>query len=80
VDHFDPAENDAGTIHGLETKHGSEPPLDGTMILFDTIVEVPTLPDPDQSPATPAARGMAGEDSDAASNGRKSDIISLDQE
>jgi hypothetical protein len=45
VDHFDPAEDDAGTAQRLEPEHGPDPPLDSPMILLDAIVEVGTLAD-----------------------------------
>jgi hypothetical protein len=48
VDHFDAAQHSASTIHGLEPQHWANPPLDGPMILFDPIVEVGALTDPDR--------------------------------
>jgi hypothetical protein len=47
VDHLNLAQHSASAIHGLETQHWANPPLDGPMILFDPIVEVGALPDPD---------------------------------
>jgi hypothetical protein len=48
VSHLDPAQDHTGRGHTLETKHRSNPPLDGAMILLDAIVQVGTLPDADR--------------------------------
>src|SRR5688500_9351341 len=45
VHHFDAARDRASATHGLEPHHRANPPLDGPMILFDTIIEVGALPD-----------------------------------
>ena len=48
VHHFDAAKDRASPTHGLEPYHRTNPPFDGPMILFDTIIEVGTLPDADR--------------------------------
>ena len=40
-------EDHTGSDHGLEAQHRPHSPLDGAVILFDGIVQVGTLPDPD---------------------------------
>ncbi len=46
VNHFDPTQDRASAGYGLESEHRSNPPLNRAMILFDAIIEVSTLPDP----------------------------------
>jgi hypothetical protein len=53
VNHFDPAEDRASAGYGLESEHRSNPPLNRAMILFYTIIEVSTLPNPDWLEPTP---------------------------
>jgi hypothetical protein len=53
VNHFDPTEDRASAGYGLESEHRSNPPLNRAMILFDAIIEVSTLPDPDWLEPTP---------------------------
>jgi hypothetical protein len=48
VDHLDPAQNCPSGRHRLEPEHRSNPPSDGAMILFDTMIQIRTLPDPDR--------------------------------
>jgi hypothetical protein len=48
VDHLDLTLDRASAAHWPEPEHWSDPPLDGAMILFDAIVQVGTLPDPDR--------------------------------
>lgn len=48
VDHLDPFQDRTGTARGLKPEHGADPPLSGTMILLDPIVEVATLTDADR--------------------------------
>ncbi|SCY99846.1 hypothetical protein SAMN02927923_03304 [Microvirga guangxiensis] len=45
VDQLDPTEDHTGRGRGLEPNHGSDPALDGAMILLATMIEVGTLPD-----------------------------------
>ena len=45
VNHLDPTQDHTGSGHRLKTEHGSDPPLDGAMVLLDTIIEVGALPD-----------------------------------
>lgn len=40
VYHFDAWQNDAGAPGILETHHGFDETLDGTMVLFDNVVQV----------------------------------------
>jgi hypothetical protein len=47
VHHFDAAQHSASAIHGLEPHHRTNPPLDGSMILLNPIIEVGTLPEAD---------------------------------
>jgi hypothetical protein len=48
VDHLDATQHSTGAIHGLEPHHRANPPLDSPVILFDSVVETTTLPDPDR--------------------------------
>jgi hypothetical protein len=48
VDHFDAIQDRASALHGLKPHHQANPPLDGPMILFDTIIQVGTLADADR--------------------------------
>ena len=45
VHHLDATQDRASGFCRLESEHRSDPSFDGTMILFDPIVEVGTLPD-----------------------------------
>jgi hypothetical protein len=45
VDHLDAAQNDTSAHGRLEAKHWPDAPLDGAMILLNTIIEVGTLAD-----------------------------------
>ena len=67
VNHLDPAHDPTGSGHRLESEHGSDPPLDGPVVLLNTIVEIGTLPDADGFQLTPRAIfepvcGIAGQD------------------
>jgi hypothetical protein len=53
VNHFDSTQDHASTIERLEPKHRAYSPFDGPMILFDTIVQVGTLPDANGFQITP---------------------------
>ena len=53
LDHLDPAENRASTVRGLETEHRSHSAFDARMVLFDTIIQVSALSDPDRLELTP---------------------------
>jgi hypothetical protein len=48
VHHLDPAQDCPGAVYGLEPEHRPNPPLDGTMILLNAIVEISALSDPDR--------------------------------
>jgi hypothetical protein len=47
VDRLDPAEDDMGSVNGLEAKHRPHASLDPAMILFDAVVQVAALSDAD---------------------------------
>ncbi len=53
VDHLDPAQDHSSAVHRLEPEHWPHSPLDGSMILFDAIVQVGTSPDPDRLQLAP---------------------------
>jgi hypothetical protein len=48
VNQFNPAQDHASVVQKLESQNRPDPPLDRPMILFDSIIEVGTLPDPDR--------------------------------
>ena len=48
VNHLDPTQDRPSGCHRLKPEHRSDPSLDGTIILFDAIVQVSTSPDPDR--------------------------------
>jgi hypothetical protein len=48
VNHLDPTQDRPSGCHRLKPEHRSDPSLDGTMILFDAIVQVGISPDPDR--------------------------------
>jgi hypothetical protein len=48
VNHLDPTQDCPSGCHRLKSEHRPDPSLDGAMILFDAIVQVSTLPDPDR--------------------------------
>jgi hypothetical protein len=47
VHHLNPTEDHTGSGHRLEAQYWPYSPLDGVVILFDAIIQVGTLPDPD---------------------------------
>jgi len=48
VNHLDPAQDHTSAANRPELEHRPNPALASAMILFDPIVEVGTLPDPDR--------------------------------
>ena len=43
-DHLDPTQDHTGSGHRLKSEHGSNPPLDCTMVLLDPVVQIGALP------------------------------------
>jgi hypothetical protein len=48
VNHFDPAQDGASTVQGLEDEDRPDSPLDGTVVLLNAVVEIGTLPNSDR--------------------------------
>jgi hypothetical protein len=48
MDQLDATQDHAGTVRGLEAEHRSHAAFDGAVILFDVVIEVLPLPDPDR--------------------------------
>jgi hypothetical protein len=48
MDQFKAVQDHSGRDNGLEAEHRPNPPFDSAMILFNTVVELLALPDPDR--------------------------------
>jgi hypothetical protein len=46
VHHFNTAQDHASAVRSLEAEHRANATFDGTMILFDPVIQIATLADP----------------------------------
>lgn len=65
VAHLDPAQGDSRGGHQLEPEHRSSSAFDGTIVLFNPVIQVGTLPNVNGLPTTPQSSlkpvcGIAG--------------------